>query len=166
MLSDGAHSRVPGRSKIPVWGWPLLWCSAWPPAAWWGRSGAGSRVWCTACGPSGSRAHSPEVTSLSGWPLQGLRWAGAGHIGEGLAKGEPHRGLRTRTSCLITAVGLDPEDKGSHTVREWTGGAGLAAGYQSEPASHHPNLQSFGRIRARAEQMEGCKERQSRGLRD
>lgn len=65
--------------------------------------------------------------SLSGWLLQGLRWAGAGLAGGGLAKGETHRGLRTRTLCLIKAVGLDPEDKESHTVREWTGGAGLAA---------------------------------------
>lgn len=64
--------------------------------------------------------------SLSGWPLQGLRWARAG-----CASGESHRGLGTRASCLIKAVGLDPEDKGSHTVREWTGGAGPAAGYTS-----------------------------------
>ena len=50
--------RVPERSKIPVWGCPLLWDSGWPPDAWWGRGKniAGSRVWCTACGPSGRRA--------------------------------------------------------------------------------------------------------------
>ena len=51
-------------------------------------------------------------------------------------------------------------------MTEWRRGAGPAAVYQSEPASHHPNQKWLGRIRARAGQMEECSEGPSPGLRD